>query len=61
MKTVNASECSKIRMAAGNEKRFTRVIDENILKEWVAIGWVDVRKATKEDKKKYPKVVRNET
>lgn len=48
-------------MAAGNEKRFTRVIDENILKEWVAIGWVDVRKATKEDKKKYPKVVRNET
>ena len=53
MKTVKATELSKIRMAGGNEKKYQAVIDNGILKEWVAIGWVDLREATKEDYEKF--------
>lgn len=59
MKTVRANELSKLRMAAGNEKKYPAVIDNGILKEWVAIGWVDLRKATEDDHKKFPVVVRS--
>ena len=58
MKTIKASELSTIRMVAGNEKRVKKVIDNGILIEWVAIGWVDVRKATLADYKKFPTVTR---
>ncbi len=49
METVKASELSKFKMAGGNEKKYQAVIDDGILKEWVAIGWVDLRQATDED------------
>lgn len=52
-KTVKINECSNIRMVCGNEKKFDSVIHNGILKDWVGIGWIDVRKATKEDYKKY--------
>ena len=58
IKTVEASELSKFKMAAGGEKRYDCVIDEGILKDWVGIGWVDVRTATKNDYKKFPVVTR---
>lgn len=58
MKTVRASELSKFRMVAGNEKKYRFVIDDGIVKDWVGIGWVDVGKATKEDYEKYPVVER---
>jgi hypothetical protein len=60
MKIVQANELSNIRMAGHNEKKYPAVIDEGILKEWVAIGWVDLRKAMKTDYKKFPVVVRKE-
>ena len=60
MKKVHARELQNIRMAGHNEKKYSRVIDDGILLEWVAIGWIDLRKATKEDHKKYPVVVRDE-
>ena len=49
MKTVKATELSKFRMAGGNEEKYTAVIDDGILKEWVAIGWIDIREATEKD------------
>ena len=55
---VQAMELSKFRMAGGNEKKYSIVIDEGVLKEWVAIGWVDLREATDADRKKFPMVTR---
>lgn len=59
MKTIHVTELSKLRMAAGNEKRIRYIIDDGMLLEWVGIGWVDVRETTEADKKKYPTVVRD--
>lgn len=56
-KTVTVAECSKFRMAAGNEKRFRKVVWDNQLMEWVAIGWIKLRDAAAADRKKYPTVV----
>ena len=56
--TVAASELANIRMAGHNEKKYPAVIDEGSLKEWVAIGWVDVRAATEQDYEKFPVVTR---
>ena len=44
-------------MVNGNEKKYKIVIDNGIVKEWVGIGWIKIRKATKADK--YPIVKRN--
>lgn len=56
-KTVKASELSNLKMASGNEKKYSKVIHNGVLKEWVAIGWIELGKANKKDKEKYPKVV----
>jgi hypothetical protein len=58
MKTVRSSELQTIRMTAGNEKKYPTVIDDGVVKDWVAIGWIDMREATKEDYEKFPVVVR---
>ncbi len=58
MRTVKASELSNLRMAAGNEKKYSAVIDDGILKEWVAIGWIDIRPAEESDYEKFPVVER---
>lgn len=58
MKTVDAAELSRFRMVAGNEKKYSAVIDDGMLKEWVSIGWVNIRPATDEDHKKFPIVTR---
>ena len=55
-KTVKASELSTIRMTTGGEKKHSVVIHEGVVKEWVGMGWIDVRIATKIDRKKYPTV-----
>ena len=58
METVKAIELTKFKMASGNEKKYQAVIDDGILKEWVAIGWVDLRQATDEDYNHFPVVER---
>jgi len=58
MKTIPVSKVSNIRMAAGGEKRITKLIDDGVLKEWVGIGWIVLRKATAADKKRYMRVAR---
>lgn len=57
MKKVKASELSNLRMTAGNEKKYSKVIIGDTLKEWVGIGWIDIGEVTKESKKKYPTVI----
>lgn len=55
--TVRRSDLSTIKMVAGLEDVYTRVIDDGVLKEWVGIGWVNVGPATDADRAKYPTVV----
>jgi hypothetical protein len=53
MKTVKRGELSNLRMAAGNENKYSIVIVDGRVKEWVGIGWIDLRQATEADRKKY--------
>jgi hypothetical protein len=43
-------------MVAGNEKHISIIIEGGIVKEWVSIGWIDLRPATKTDRKTFPEV-----
>ena len=54
IKTVKRSELSTVRMVAGNEKKYSMVILNDGLQEWVGIGWIYIRLATDDDKKDYP-------
>lgn len=56
MKTVKRSDLQAWKMVAGNEDVYNRVVDNGVLKEWVAIGWIDIGTATEEDKATYPTV-----
>lgn len=57
MKKIKASECSNLRMVAGNEKRFSKVIQGNDVMEWVGIGWIRIRTATAADRRKLKTVL----
>lgn len=59
MKTVEARELGNLRMVEGGEKKYQIVIDSGLVKEWVGIGWIELRKATFEDREQYPIVTRN--
>jgi hypothetical protein len=54
--TVNANELNNVRMGDGKEKP-TQVIVGDMLKLYVGIGWVDVRRANQSDTDSYPVVV----
>ena len=43
-------------MVAGNEDIYHTVVDGDRLKQWVAIGWIDVGMATDEHRSLYPTV-----
>jgi hypothetical protein len=55
---VKASELSTLKMTAGNEDRYSKVIQDGRLLQWVGIGWIDLRTATEEDYSNYPEVER---
>lgn len=55
MKTVRRSELGNLRMAAGNEKKYSKIIIDGAVKEWVGIGWIEVDDTP--DKNKYPTVI----
>lgn len=57
MKTVHVREVSNIKMVSGNEKKYTKIIHNGVVKEWVGIGWIPLNDATQEDEEKYPVVV----
>ena len=44
-------------MVAGNEKKYSRIILDGVVKNWVGFAWVDEGKASIEDKRNYPIVV----
>lgn len=50
-KTIKRNELSNIRMAAGNEKRISKVICDGHVKEWVGIGWIDLGLPTKQQER----------
>ncbi len=57
MTPVLRSELTNLRMVAGNEKKYSRVVIDGALKEWVGIGWVRIRTASDRDKAVYPTMV----
>ena len=56
-KTVAASQITNEAMRKGNEHRITKIIHDDVLKEWVGIGWIDKGTPTAEDRRLYPKVI----
>ena len=38
---IKISELSTIKMVAGNEATYSKVIMNGVVKEWVGIGWID--------------------
>ena len=52
-RTFTTDQLSTIRMVGGGEKDPVRckVIVDDRVKEWVGIGWIDVRAATDEDRR----------
>lgn len=57
MKTVHARELSSLKMAAGNEKKFPRVVLDGDVRDWVGIGWINSGKAQSPRDDKLPRVV----
>ena len=54
---VTREELTKLRMVAGNEKRYSYIVDGDRVLQWVGIGWVEVRRPTAEDLESLPVVV----
>ena len=57
MKTVKRSDLQTWKMVAGNEDVYNKVIDGNVVKEWAAIGWIDIGSPSDEDRAILPTVV----
>lgn len=55
--TVKRSELGTFRMAISNERKYNKVIVNGIVREWIGFGWIDLDKATEEDRQKYPTVI----
>jgi hypothetical protein len=53
---IKRSELSNLRMTAGNEKKYDKVVIDGKVKEWVGIGWVTLRDASDKDRTRYPVV-----
>lgn len=53
---VHRDQLAPWRMIAGNEDIYHTVVDDDRLKEWVAIGWIDIGPATTEHRVLYPTV-----
>lgn len=53
---INIKDLTSIKMVASGEKRITKVIRGGMVKEWVGIGWIDLRPATSRDRQRYPEV-----
>ncbi len=53
---IPIKEVTNSAMIAGNEKKYTHIILNNIVKQWVGIGWIDLHIASTKDLEKYPTV-----
>lgn len=55
MRTVTRHEISQSMMVAGNEEKYSKIILDGKVLEWVAIGWIEID--DKPDMRKYPVVI----
>ena len=53
---VSRAQLATWRITAGNEDVYSIVVDGDRLKQWVAIGWIDIGMATDEHRAIYPTV-----
>ena len=58
MKIIDPGELSNMAMVEGNETKYSIVIDDGVVKEWVGIGWLHIRDASEHDLKTLPHVNR---
>ena len=56
---VHVDELSNIAMVVKNEKKYSTVIDDGEVKQWVCFGWITLRDATDADRATYPAVERS--
>lgn len=57
MTTVYRDELTAMRMVAGNEKKYSIVVDGGVVKEWVGFGWIEIGRASDTDRAVFPVVV----
>uniref|UniRef100_A0A6M3IMZ0 Uncharacterized protein n=1 Tax=viral metagenome TaxID=1070528 RepID=A0A6M3IMZ0_9ZZZZ len=56
--TISRQELSNLKMVAGNEKKYQKVIDsDGKVIEWVGIGWIEIKAAEPNDYNLYPVIV----
>lgn len=53
---VTAKELSNLRMVAGNERKYDRVVIDGKVMSWVGIGWIEEREALPSDYDNLPVV-----
>jgi hypothetical protein len=46
---IKRADLSTIKMVAGGEKRYPKVVLDGRVKEWVGFGWIDLREAEQQD------------
>lgn len=46
---IPRKDATNIAMVNGNEATITHIIQDGMVKEWVGIGWVELREATPAD------------
>jgi len=54
--TIPAREFTNLAMINGNEKTYSIIVHNGVVKEWVGFGWIVLHPATPEDLAKYPTV-----
>ena len=54
---VKRRELQNLRMGAGNERKYRKVIIDGRVKEWVGIGWIDLGVPSDADQLLLPEVV----
>jgi hypothetical protein len=55
--TVDRGQLSNLKMVSGGEKRYSKIVCDGQVKQWVGIGWVDEGAATLEDYASLPVAV----
>lgn len=53
---VTAKELNNLRMVAGNERKYDRVVIDGKVMSWVGIGWIEEREALPSDYDNLPVV-----
>ena len=55
---IDAKHLSNNAMINGNEKKYSIIVDNRIVKQWVGFCWIELREATAADENAYPTIKR---